>query len=198
MCDCTRQESGICAWLPIRTELSAVISPGLLDTIDLLHSLPQTQPSDLLSRADVQRNTRKLYRLELKLNSLTEGQNQYQTLLHCAAHVYVSRALRALPRGSVIVSKLEQKLALCLRQVRNSTRLRQMSAPQILIFLWALLLTPRPHEDESCAGCHLWSMYTLWMLERLRITDYEMLLNSLKSIAWVDGFMEVEFRKLFV
>jgi hypothetical protein len=41
-------------------------------------------------------------------------------------------------------------------------------------------------------------MYILWMLERLRITDYEMLVDRLKRIAWVDGFKEVELRKLFV
>ena len=197
MCDCVSNGSQLCAWLPIRGDLSTTVDSDLLEILHLLHSLPQTQPSDLLSSAEVQWNTKKLYTLELKLNRIAEEQDPYQTLLRHAAHVYTSRALRNLPKGSVVVSQLQQKLAHSLNRLRNAKALRHVSAARLLTILWALLLAQRPHEDGSCLGCDLWSVYILWMLEKLRIIDYEMLLSRLKCIAWVDGFKEVELRSLF-
>jgi hypothetical protein len=187
----------VCKWRLIRADLDATISSELLDALDLLHSLPQTQPSESSSSVDVLRNARKLFTLETKLTSIATGHDQYEALLRCAAHLYTSRALRNLPKASVLVSQLESKLVFRLSRMQNVAQLRKMSFTRLLLMLWALLLGQQTHDDKLGDECDSHIIYIMWLLERLRITDYDILLDRLKCIAWVDGFREAQLRELF-
>ena len=162
MCDCGQQGFAVCAWLPIRAAVSNVVDPILVDALDLLHSLPQSQPNEALtSLEEGQRNARKLYTLELQLHPIARDETDYSKLLRCAAHVYTSRALRNLPRQSLVVSKAEERTRPLPQEHASSTTAdTDVARKQLSTVLWALLLTRRPHEADLCVDCHLWVMYT--------------------------------------
>lgn len=199
-CDCLKT-CGDCAWNSIHESLRGVVRPNTLESLNILHGLPQTVPLDSLTFSDVQRNSRKLYTLELRLSNPVcqdeYSRDSYATLVHNAARLYVSRALRNLPRGSVLVSSLLQNLTSSLRCVQNPVVLRDLPNEQLTAILWALLLSRYPLIYGSCMECDPWHIHIFWIFEKLCISSYEQLLGVLKGIAWMTGFMAVELKGLF-
>lgn len=192
--------SNVCAWLPVSEALSTSVEPQTLEALALLHSMPQTLPSERFGTAEIQQNARKLYTLELMLNrplrADIDHRYPHSSLVYYAARVYVSCALRNLPRRSTLVSTFLRKLEASLYRLTTPFGLATLADGQLTAVLWALILSRFPLASDACHECGPFSAQVTWAATKLGITTYQQLLLALRKIAWIQGFLERDLQSL--
>jgi hypothetical protein len=183
-CECVKAGED-CRLEALRLKLGHVVAPEMLEILQQLHHLPQQTLSGELSASVDNKNSRRLYRIEQQLlrTKLPEKEDEwpYTSLVHSAAHLYVSCAARNLPKGSAFVRDLHRKTVQLLQDRLIHASVQPTTNEQRLLLLWASQLAGQCDTNVTDMR---WRLVTMALLRKLEITDALELQQLLRTIVW--------------